>query len=453
MSTVDPRSEERIKTPWNPRIYWPLAFLTGFGAAGVVAGLNYRRLGKPHLMWPTIGISVVGFAALVVGLSFLGGVGGSELMVATAVNLPPAWLLQRLQGKLYEDWESDHPSAPNAGWLIPVGVGASVVAVFFASLFVLYLSRGDLSEAEKHYNRGIDLHATGRSQEAIDEFSMAIALDPEFVEAYEVLGATEIEVGDLEAALADALAAIEIDESRAESYVLAAAAYFELGKTGQAVIAAERARSLSTDDELTAAIEDFLREARGGEPPPAQVVAHTPTSEPTKNGAERTGDREVDAILDAVDNSEPLAWSLVDLTSFVRLPCAPDSQGHEAPDCFAEEAAGTLAEAFREIDCNQDTNPAAEELRYRRSNELARLTLSQLVGSGVDLYGVYQAGMHLVPEGDFVAIYRDTASRESPYGNMMVIQDGQIVAAGAGCYRAPEEIVDLEGFASASLLP
>jgi hypothetical protein len=41
----------------------------------------------------------------------------------------------------------------------------------------IYVAGIDLSEAEKHYNAGLELRAAGRPREAIDEYSKAIAID------------------------------------------------------------------------------------------------------------------------------------------------------------------------------------------------------------------------------------------------------------------------------------
>jgi hypothetical protein len=45
-----------------------MAFLFTFAASGILAGLNWRRLGKPRQMWPTILLCVVGLVALLAGV-------------------------------------------------------------------------------------------------------------------------------------------------------------------------------------------------------------------------------------------------------------------------------------------------------------------------------------------------------------------------------------------------
>jgi hypothetical protein len=60
----------------------------GLGAAGISAGLNYRRLGRPRLMWPTTVISSVVFIGVPAVLAFV----DRRYVVVTAIiiNAPAA---------------------------------------------------------------------------------------------------------------------------------------------------------------------------------------------------------------------------------------------------------------------------------------------------------------------------------------------------------------------------
>ena len=62
-----PEGQVITKSPWNPNILYLLTFFGGFGATGIIAGINYKRLGKPHLKWPTIVISLIIFILMVIG--------------------------------------------------------------------------------------------------------------------------------------------------------------------------------------------------------------------------------------------------------------------------------------------------------------------------------------------------------------------------------------------------
>ena len=62
----------------------------------------------------------------------------------------------------------------------------SLVSLLLMSL-VLTLSLAacaSLSESKKHYNAGVDLHEQGRLQQAIEEYTKAIELDPKHAVAY-----------------------------------------------------------------------------------------------------------------------------------------------------------------------------------------------------------------------------------------------------------------------------
>ncbi len=128
------RPAELSMPPWNPSVFWPLAILCGFGAAGVLAGLNYRRLGRPNLTLPTIGVTVAAFLAVIVALS-LAELEDTSSWLPFAVNIPPAALLQRLQRSDYERWRERFPFAGGAGWGIPIIVGVASLALAVAVIF------------------------------------------------------------------------------------------------------------------------------------------------------------------------------------------------------------------------------------------------------------------------------------------------------------------------------
>ena len=88
MSTIRESEEWDGKAPWNPQWFWPQAILFGFGAAGIVAGLNYRRLGRSRLIWPTIVISSVVFIGVLAGLAFVDR--GYVVVTAIIINAPAA---------------------------------------------------------------------------------------------------------------------------------------------------------------------------------------------------------------------------------------------------------------------------------------------------------------------------------------------------------------------------
>jgi len=119
------------KPPWNPSIFYALTLLCGFGAAGILAGINYGRLGKPKLKWPTISLSLALFITLITVSVVIGNTGLGYL-----INLPFAIVLERLQRSLYNRYRENTISIKGGGWGIPTVVGIASIALVFASLMI-----------------------------------------------------------------------------------------------------------------------------------------------------------------------------------------------------------------------------------------------------------------------------------------------------------------------------
>ena len=109
------RAEAGPESPWDWRTLVLVAFLGGFVASAIVAGINWRRMGRPHLMWPTIGIAI----AAVVGLypSVAVYMIHWAYMLATVAVTGILWYWQR---GAYRAWKDSHRNAQQAGALIPV---------------------------------------------------------------------------------------------------------------------------------------------------------------------------------------------------------------------------------------------------------------------------------------------------------------------------------------------
>tara|TARA_B100001146_G_C15856088_1_gene295675 strand:- start:206 stop:517 length:312 start_codon:yes stop_codon:yes gene_type:complete len=88
MSTTRESEEWDGKAPWEPQWFLAASNSVGLGAAGIVVGLNYCRLGRPRLMWPTIVISSVVFIGVPAVLAFV----DRRYVVVTAIiiNAPAA---------------------------------------------------------------------------------------------------------------------------------------------------------------------------------------------------------------------------------------------------------------------------------------------------------------------------------------------------------------------------
>ena len=134
--------------------------------------------------------------------------------------------------------------------------GLIVVVLVFA------LRAGGLSEAEKHYNRGLDLRDDERWEEAIAEYSKAINLDPNYAKAYNNRGSAYSYLGDLRHAIVDYDKAIALDPEKPQPYANRGLAYSALGDPDQAIADLQRALSLASDPGLKAQIEDDIARLR-----------------------------------------------------------------------------------------------------------------------------------------------------------------------------------------------
>jgi peptidoglycan/LPS O-acetylase OafA/YrhL len=121
MSTTRQSEEWDGKAPWNPQWFWPQAILFGFGAAGIVAGLNYRRLGRPRLMRPTIVISSVVFIGILAGLAFVDR--GYVVVTAIIINAFAALILVLLKRADYNSFKERMPNGVNGGLDLLVMIG------------------------------------------------------------------------------------------------------------------------------------------------------------------------------------------------------------------------------------------------------------------------------------------------------------------------------------------
>lgn len=130
-----PEGQPRTKSPWNPSIFYLLTFLGGFGAAGIVAGINYKRLGKPELKWRTIGISLVAFVGYIAITSFY-GVG----LIYYLCNFIPTIILERMQRPQYNRWKEQTKISGRGGWGIPTITTIGSIAIFFLVFFVVSMA-------------------------------------------------------------------------------------------------------------------------------------------------------------------------------------------------------------------------------------------------------------------------------------------------------------------------
>jgi Flp pilus assembly protein TadD len=108
-----------------------------------------------------------------------------------------------------------------------------------------------MPSAEEHYDRGIDLFAEGRYDDAIAAYCEALAVDPGFVDALHGLAMAHAEKGELEAAIAAAKRITEASPDDPLGYTSLSMLYQRAGQIAEAETAANQARVLEWKQQLT----------------------------------------------------------------------------------------------------------------------------------------------------------------------------------------------------------
>lgn len=127
-------------TPWSMSTLFAVGILGGFIAAGIIAALNWRRLGKSHYLWLTLMLPpfMLGFFFVVVlfippTTQFISTLIGWVIGLFCTMVF---WLWQR---NTYKEWKKDHPNAGSAGIGIPLLVILLTVVVTIGGLYGLSL--------------------------------------------------------------------------------------------------------------------------------------------------------------------------------------------------------------------------------------------------------------------------------------------------------------------------
>lgn len=236
------------KPPWNPTLFTGMAFLFSFAASGILAGINWRRLGKPERTWPTIFLSLAGMAAFLAALMLLPLSEGLANIVGYGVNIGIGALLTYLQLPLFKEWTATYgaPTTKESGYLIPIAVGILTVVVVGA-IILIGPSALKVGGAVNYFNRGVDYQEQGQLDLAIEEYTEAIAVNPDFADAYFNRGVAYFEKGDFDQAIADYSKAIESNPQFADAYANRGVAYAVTGQYDQALVDLDKAIELDTD--------------------------------------------------------------------------------------------------------------------------------------------------------------------------------------------------------------
>ncbi len=123
------------KSPWSRNTLIGFSAIVNIAAGGILAGINWRRMGKNHLVWPTIFASV--FAWIVSMFLLWRGILGEPSSGRSVLML--VWgllgcLLSLWQKNEYQAWKESHPEAQPAGWSVPL-----LVLVPFAALTIWWV--------------------------------------------------------------------------------------------------------------------------------------------------------------------------------------------------------------------------------------------------------------------------------------------------------------------------
>jgi tetratricopeptide (TPR) repeat protein len=107
-----------------------------------------------------------------------------------------------------------------------------------------------MATTEEHYDRGVDLFAEGKYEEAIVAYNEALSSDPGFVDALHGLAMAYAEKGDLEAAISAAKRATEASPDDPLGFTGLSMLYQRAGRIAEAEAAANQARVLEWKQQL-----------------------------------------------------------------------------------------------------------------------------------------------------------------------------------------------------------
>jgi len=114
------------------------------------------------------------------------------------------------------------------------------------------------------YNRGVEKLNSGDNQGAIEDYTQAIRLDPNYAHAYNNRGLARYNLGDNQGAIEDYTQGINIDPNDADAYNNRGVARYELGDNQGGIEDLEKAAELfrQQGDPRAAELEETIRKMK-----------------------------------------------------------------------------------------------------------------------------------------------------------------------------------------------
>ena len=133
----------------------------------------------------------------------------------------------------------------------------AVLALFLGGCFPSFDA-----EAEEHFNQGLEYERQAQHDLAMEEFTRAIELDPEYYYAYYNRALVYYRRGDLERSLADYSKAIDLRPDNAYWTSERGFLYLELGDRERAIVDLERSLELGLASDDRQRIQEVLAQLR-----------------------------------------------------------------------------------------------------------------------------------------------------------------------------------------------
>ena len=281
------------QSPWNPSNFKWIAFLASFLASGILAGINWRRLGQPQRAWPTILATIGGSVLFVAILTLLPDSSNGAKYLGYAVNVIVGYGLARWQQPAYNAYNITYRASTlkSSGNRIPVLVSlGSIVVIFIMSIGLgiawdqvqnshiyqgnTYFDQENYSQAIEEYNqaaaispntaeiynnRGVAYLRLKDYQNALTDFTRATQLDPQSALAYRNRSLANLGLGKYDSALNDITVAIPLNPQSADSFFVCGMIYVAINETDKAITDLEKAIDLGLNDSAKQIAETRLQ--------------------------------------------------------------------------------------------------------------------------------------------------------------------------------------------------